>query len=78
MLSSSLHLRNDRDVVLKICQQWEDSGGRERELEVRFLRVVLHYFGGCTDGSLKILEQGPVFCCKFHGILKPKIPSAIV
>lgn len=37
MLSSSLHLRNDGDVVLKICQQWEDSGGRERELEVKFL-----------------------------------------
>ena len=43
----------------------------------QILRVVLHYFGGCTDGSLKILEQGPVFGCKFHGILKPKIPSAI-
>lgn len=37
MLSSSLHVRNDGNILLKICQQWEDSGGRERELEVKFL-----------------------------------------
>lgn len=67
-LSSHLHLRNNGNIFLKICQQWEDSGGAGGIVRNQILRVVLHNFGGSTDGSLKILEQGPIFCYKFHGI----------
>lgn len=71
------YLRNDGNIFLTMCQQWEDSGESGGRVGSHVLRVVLHYLGGRTDGSLKILEQGPISCYKFCGILKPKIPSPI-
>lgn len=48
------YLRNDGNIFLTMCQQWEDSGKSGGRVGSHVLRVVLHYLGGRTDGSLKI------------------------